>query len=153
MKKTFSVNASYVPDEIEGSIDSYKVSFSWSRRFTGLKIFMLLAELGNDNLSKLLTHQVNMGQFFKKQLLDNGWEIVGNSPLPVVCFTHPDYKGDTEKILQQVLNHKKVWLSKVDNNGESVFRVCISSFKTQTSHLEVLMKELNAALSAIKHQS
>ncbi|RZK11362.1 MAG: aminotransferase class V-fold PLP-dependent enzyme [Flavobacterium sp.] len=146
MKQTFSVNASYVPDEIEGSVDSYKVSFSWSRRFTGLKIFMLLAESGSENLSKLLTHQVQMGNHFRKLLVDNGWTIVGSSPLPVICFTHSDHEQNIEKILQAVLDRKKVWLSKVDFNGQSVLRVCISSFKTEISHLEILMDELKTVM-------
>ncbi|OBW43346.1 L-2,4-diaminobutyrate decarboxylase [Chryseobacterium sp. MOF25P] len=146
MKKTFSVDASYVPDEIDGNVDSYKVSFAWSRRFIGLKIFMLLAESGSRNIGELLTHQIKMGNEFRKLLIENGWEIVGNSPLPVICFTHPYHRQNIENVLLNALNRKKVWFSKVDNNGTSVLRVCISSFKTDMSHLKILMDELELAI-------
>ena len=107
---------------------------------------MLLAELGNDELSKLLTHQIRMGEYFKKLLIENGWTIVGNSPLPVICFTHPEHEDDIEEVLKTVLEKKKVWLSKVAFGEKSALRVCISSFKTQTTHLDILIDELTTAL-------
>lgn len=147
LKRTFSIEASYVPDEVEGQTDLYKVGLLWSRRFIGLKIFMLLAELGNENLSNLLNHQVEMGDYLRKLLVENGWKIVNQSPLPVICFTHSNDEISMENVLDSILESKQAWISKVEYNGESVLRACISSYKTKKRHIEMFLDELNVALT------
>ncbi len=145
-KRTFSIDAHYVPDELEDRTDLYKVGLLWSRRFIGLKIFMLLAELGEENLSRMLNHQFEMGNYLRKLLVENGWEIVNHTSLPVICFRHQNHEFPMQMVLDYLLERRKCWISNVEYNGESVLRACISSYKTNKKHVEMLVEELNYAL-------
>ena len=144
VKNTFNVSASYVPDEIEGQVDLYKVGLLWSRRFIGLKIFMLFAELGEKGIASMIEHQFEMGRYLLKRLKETGWTIENNSPLPVVCFSHPNSRHTTEEILMRVLERKKCWISQIKLKDErSALRACITSYKTKKKDIEILIEELN----------
>ena len=108
---------------------------------------MLLAEWGEKKLSRMLNHQLEMGHYLRELLAENGWKIVNESPLPVVCFKHQDKEVAMEKILNSVLERKKTWLSKVDYNGESILRACVCSYKTKKEHIRLFVEELNVALA------
>jgi hypothetical protein len=43
------------------TVDLYKASLLWSRRFMGLKVFMTLAELGSEGIAALIDRQAAMG--------------------------------------------------------------------------------------------
>lgn len=143
-KRTFSVSASYVPDEVEGQLDLYKMGLPWSRRFIGLKVFMVIAELGEEGLAQMIEHQFSMGNYLLERLQETGWIIENSSPLPVVCFSHPNSKYSIEKILNRVMNRKKCWISQVSLNDERpALRACISSYKTEKEDIDILIDELN----------
>lgn len=144
VKRTFSVSASYVPDEVEGQLDLYKMGLPWSRRFIGLKVFMVIAELGEEGLAQMIEHQFSMGNYLLQRLQETGWIIENSSPLPVVCFSHPNSKHSIEKILNTVMTRRKCWISQVSLSGERpALRACISSYKTQKEDINILIDELN----------
>jgi len=51
LREAFSVDTPYVPKE-EAGPDWYSLSLQWSRRFIGLKVFLTVAELGADGVSR-----------------------------------------------------------------------------------------------------
>lgn len=143
VKRTFSVSASYVPDEVEGHFDLYKMGLPWSRRFIGLKVFMVMAELGEEGLSQMIEHQFAMGSYLLTRLRETGWTIENASPLPIVCFSHPESKYSIEEILSRVMDRKKCWLSQVSLTDERpALRACITSYKTEKEDIDILMDEL-----------
>lgn len=145
VKKTFNINTSYVPDEVEGQVDLYKAGLQWSRRFIGLKVFMTIAELGEQGMASMINHQFAMGQYLLKRLREKGWTIVNNTPLPVVCFSHPDPDASTEEILKRILQRKKCWISQVSlQDGRKALRACITSYKTGKHDIDILIDELSA---------
>jgi hypothetical protein len=78
---------------------------------------------------------------------------VGDTPLPVVCFTHPDLEGEkvtTAEILQEVYRRRNVWISDVELRGRRVLRACITSFRTDPSDVSCLIDELEHARHAAR---
>jgi glutamate/tyrosine decarboxylase-like PLP-dependent enzyme len=144
VKRTFSVSASYVPDEVEGHLDLYKMGLPWSRRFIGLKVFMVMAELGEEGLAQMIEHQFAMGNYLLQRLRETGWTIENSSPLPVVCFSHPNSKYSTEEIMNRVKHRRKCWISQMRlENERSALRACITSYKTREKDIDILIEELN----------
>lgn len=118
----------------------------WSRRFIGLKVFMVMAELGEEGLAQMIEHQFSMGAYLLKRLRGTGWSIENASPLPIVCFSHPNSKYSTKEILNRVMNRRKCWISQVSlNDGRSALRACISSYKTRKEDIDILIDELKIA--------
>jgi glutamate/tyrosine decarboxylase-like PLP-dependent enzyme len=110
------VETTYLSDRVAGTVDLYKASFLWSRRFIGLKVFMTLAALGAGGMAALIEHQADMGNELRSRLRDRGWEVVNESPFPLVCFTHPVIragKTTAADVVARMLATERVWLSKV----------------------------------------
>ncbi len=150
VKQAFAISTSYMPKESgDHTVDQYSTTAQWSRRLIGLKVFMTLAELGMDGYSELIEHQAAMGDLLRVRLRETGWLIRNETPLPVVCFSHPDIQSGsltTGKILEAIYARGRVWISDVVLGGqERVLRACITSFRSNESDIECLIAELEHA--------
>src|SRR5258706_6135397 len=88
LDRTFRITTEYMPREAEGMevTEPYTHSMQWSRRFIGLKVFLTWAVAGWDGYAAAIRHQAAMGDLLRRELSENGWEIVNPTALPVVCF-------------------------------------------------------------------
>jgi aromatic-L-amino-acid decarboxylase len=111
---------------------------------------MALAELGVGGYCELIEHQAAMGEFLRRRLDEEGFEVVNATALPVVCFTHPAIRQGklrTTDILQEIYSRGQVWISDVTpSGGERVLRACITHYETDEDDIECLIKELNRSM-------
>ena len=142
----------YMPGGTEDTFDPYITTIQWSRRFTGLKVFMALAEMGAAGYRKEIEQQARMGRELKARLVQNGWKVVNESPLPVVCFTHERIESERVAItdvLNKIYEQGRHWLSEVRlPDGKRALRVCICSYRTGVSDIDLLVKELQKIISS-----
>jgi hypothetical protein len=92
-----------------------------------------------------------MGRRLRDKLAAAGWILVADSPLPVVCFTHPDIEAgrlSIDDVIRRVYEHRQTWISPVILGGERrrALRACITSYETDEGDLDMLMAELLRAL-------
>jgi glutamate/tyrosine decarboxylase-like PLP-dependent enzyme len=147
--RAFAVEAGYVPENVAGTVDLYKASLLWSRRFIGLKVFMTLAELGSDGMAALIDHQAAMGNELRARLRERGWQVVNDTPLPLVCFTHPAIRAGrvgAGDVVARMLASEGVWLSRARYRNEDVLRACVTSYLTQASDVAALVEEAERAV-------
>jgi glutamate/tyrosine decarboxylase-like PLP-dependent enzyme len=145
LRRAFEVNASYVPAETPARVDLYQDSLQWSRRFIGLKVFMTLATLGAKRMAEHIEWQAQMGDELRRKLVDNGWIVVNDTPLPVVCFTHPglrEQRTDLEELAARIREQGDVWISSVQLDNTRVLRACITSYRTTPADLDILIDSL-----------
>ncbi|MCU0339733.1 MAG: pyridoxal-dependent decarboxylase [Spirosomaceae bacterium] len=145
----FNVRADYMPASQEDVAVPYLTTMQWSRRFIGLKLFMMLADMGEENFAQLMVHQTAMGERFRQKISEAGWQVVNDTPLPVVNFTHPALmeKGLTvDGVLAQLYAEHEVWISSVTLRGQKVFRMCITNFKTTEADVDFLVERLKSLL-------
>ena len=153
VREAFDVSTSYMPSTPGAEIvDPYLTTVQWSRRAIGLKVFMSLAERGRDGFAEQIDHQARMGDLLRTKLSAAGWAIANDTVLPLVCFTHDDIRSQrltTGDILQAIYSRGNVWISDVVlGRKERVLRACITSFRTDESDLDCLIKELELARTA-----
>ncbi len=152
--EAFRVEASsYVPPAVADTFDPYVTTIQWSRRFIGLKLFMTLAELGWDGMAELVEHQARMSELLRTRLESKGWIVVNDSPIAVLCFTHPKIEtGRTtvSEVVDRVVGSGRAWISQVRLNGPTAIalRACITSHRTQPADIDVLVRELERAIDA-----
>ncbi len=149
-RRAFAITGSYMPQAAgENTMDPYSTTVQWSRRATGLKVFMTLAELGVEGYAAMIERQAELGDLLRTRLSEAGWIVRNDTPLPVVCFTHPQLFGgqlSTDDVLAVIYSRGKVWISDVVLGGqEHVLRACITSFRTDASDIEFLIRELEHA--------
>jgi len=144
LRVAFRTSTGYMPPDVRGADDPYLSTVQWSRRFTGLKVFLTLARLGREGLVARIEHQAAMGDLLRRELRADGWEIVNRTPLPVLCFRHPRLSGRDayERALADLYRAGNVWISLVHAGGGTAFRACITSYRTGPEHVERLVGEL-----------
>ncbi len=152
--EAFRVEASsYVPPAVADTFDPYVTTIQWSRRFIGLKLFMTLAELGWDGMAELIEHQSQMSDLLRHSLESKGWMVVNDSPLAVVCFTHPSIeagRATVSEVVDRVVGSGQAWISQVRLSGPTpvAIRACITSHRTRPADIEILVAELERAIGA-----
>jgi aromatic-L-amino-acid/L-tryptophan decarboxylase len=145
VRRSFGTQTSYMPAPAE-SPDPYATSLQWSRRFTGLKVFLALANLGVEGYARQIEHQAAMADLLAARLLDLGWEVVHHSPLAVVCFRHPSIQACD--IARRLHKRRRAWISETSLSGRgSVLRACVTNYRTQPEQIEDLLEELLLASS------
>jgi glutamate/tyrosine decarboxylase-like PLP-dependent enzyme len=147
----FRITTSYMPEQVQNTVDNYSTSLQWSRRFIGLKVFMTLAERGSAGLAQMVDREIALGCLLRDELKRTGWSIVNDTPLPVVCFTHEKIvQGtlSTETVLREFYSNGSAWISAVTvPHFGSVLRACIINYETGRNDIDALVAALNPFIS------
>ncbi len=141
--RTFRVAASYMPESTAAGVDPYTHSMQWSRRFMGLKLFLSLACMGWSGYREHIEQALELAEALKSRLAENGWRVVNDSPLAVVCFVDGRGQAEPEATADDVVNAGRAWLSTTLFEGRPVLRACLTSHFTGEEHIAVLVDELN----------
>jgi glutamate/tyrosine decarboxylase-like PLP-dependent enzyme len=145
--EAFRTATGYMPASPEGTMDPYVASLQWSRRFIGLKVFLLLAELGEEALAHRIERQAALGDELRAGLVRRGWRIMNDTPLPLVCFTRPAWEGQPDRVAAAAANvvaRGRAWISAVLRpDGARWLRACITSFRSTPEDLEILLAEVD----------
>ncbi|MEM7083193.1 MAG: pyridoxal-dependent decarboxylase [Pseudomonadota bacterium] len=138
----FHAKASYMPSQ-DASVDYYLTSMQWSRRFSGLRLFMALATGGWSAFAAHIQRAQSLVQYANEQLLERAWRVVNDSPMAVSCVVPP--KGTTtpcHTIVERVVEAGNAWISIAEFERTPVIRFCITNGTTTESDMDVLVNEL-----------
>lgn len=141
--EAFRAQTSYMPARTIGpAVDPYTNSVQWSRRFIGLKLFLALAQHGESGYVAMIEHQARMGDVLRQSLASAGWQIVNNTPLPLVCFTREGLVAS--EFLAALYGQQIAWMSEVRlGDAAPVVRACVTSFRTSESDVDWVVGEMN----------
>ena len=124
----------------------YQTTMQWGRRFTGLKVFMMFAELGLPGIAERIEHQADLGDYLRKALIKSGWTILNKTSLPVVCFSHARITAgeiSINEIVDQLAHDQVAWISRTHlRNQIPALRACVTNFRTQQEDIDVLINGL-----------
>jgi glutamate/tyrosine decarboxylase-like PLP-dependent enzyme len=154
MTRAFHVGTTYMPREAEGLevVDPYVHSMQWSRRFIGLKVFLSLAVAGWEGYAEAIRSHTRVGRRLRQELVKAGWEILNQTPLPVVCFTDPARRDSfhLDRIVERVLASGEAWISRATLGGTTpAIRACITNFRTGEKEAAALVQSLELARKAV----
>ncbi|MBE1470307.1 glutamate/tyrosine decarboxylase-like PLP-dependent enzyme [Kibdelosporangium phytohabitans] len=152
LSASFDVRTSFMPDAADGTLDPYASSVQWSRRFTGLKVFLSLAGQGRLAFARQLERDVALGELLALRLAERGWVRINATPLPVVCVAEPDVdRGDPglsrswhAAVADEVVRRGRAWISSVQLAGRSGLRLCVTSYLTTERDIDLVAGELDA---------
>lgn len=146
----FAIETAYMPKEGGRMqvIDPFTHSLQWSRRFIGLKLFLSLAVAGWDGYAAAIRQQTEMGELLRSKLIRENWQVINQTPLPVVCFTDGASEWDLnscQKIADAVVASGQAWISTVQLGKQKrpALRACITNYLTETHHIDALIAILN----------
>ena len=147
--EAFRAKTAYMPPASDDStVDPYVTSVQWSRRFTGLKLFLALAERGEAGYAEMIAHQARMGDLLRDALRREGWRIVNNTPLPLVCFTRDGLVASD--FLAALYRRQIAWMSEVRlGGGPPVVRAAITSFRTTPADITQVVEDMTRIQSEV----
>jgi glutamate/tyrosine decarboxylase-like PLP-dependent enzyme len=150
LERTFRVAAGYMPRDAAGLpiADPYAHTMQWSRRFIGLKVFLSLAAAGWEGYEAAIRHQTAMGGLLRERLRAEGWRVVNDTPLPLVCFVDGEERpaGFHEGIAAAVVASGEAWVSTVAVGEAGVaVRACITNYRTGPEDVEALVAAVGRA--------
>jgi glutamate/tyrosine decarboxylase-like PLP-dependent enzyme len=129
----------------------FLTTMQWGRRFTGLKVFIMLAELGLPGIAARLEHQAEIGEYLRDELMKNGWRVLNKTALPVVCFNHPritEKHISLDEMVSRLASDQVAWISRTHlQNKIPCLRACVTNFRTQRQDIDVLVEALNGIVS------
>ncbi len=149
VRDAFALSTAYMPAGEEGTIDPYASTVQWSRRSIGMKLFFSLATIGREGYERMIEHQIEMADELRRALVARGWTILNDSPLAVVCFSHPRLPDHAAlaAFAHRVQREGTVWISPT-TLGETTpaLRACVTSFRTEREDIDVLLARLDRHL-------
>ena len=158
LERTFRVAAGYMPGQPARSgtapqppvADPYAHSMQWSRRFIGLKLFLSLAVAGWQGYEESARRQVAMGERLRRGLAAQGWSVVNDTPLPIVCFARhdgarPGRPAPLEAVAADLVTSGEAWISTVQLESGTALRACITNYRTGPADVDALIASLGRA--------
>jgi glutamate/tyrosine decarboxylase-like PLP-dependent enzyme len=140
--RAFHADVTYVSGKQSGPVfDPLTNSTQWSRRFIGLKLFLALANLGEFGYAAMIEHQARLGNVLRQALTASGWQIVNETPLPLVCFTRE--RLDPAAFLAALHRRQIAWMSEARIGGTPVLRACITNFRTTEADVRQIVEAMN----------
>lgn len=150
LQRCFATQTAYMPKESEQMqvTDPFTHSLQWSRRFIGLKLFLSLAVAGWNGYAAVIRYQTRMGDLLRKRLIEENWQILNGTPLPLVCFTDAQTDWNLaacQRIANTVVASGHAWISTIQLGMEKrpALRACITNYRTEPRHIEALVTVLN----------
>jgi aromatic-L-amino-acid/L-tryptophan decarboxylase len=119
----------------------------WSRRFIGLKLFLSLAAAGWQGYERAIRHQVAMGDRLRRGLAGQGWTVVNDTPLPIVCFARRGAGGAAplEAVAADVVAAGEAWISTVHLDSGQALRACVTNYRTGPADIDALIASVGRA--------
>jgi hypothetical protein len=77
-------------------------------------------------------------------LVADGWSMVNDSPLAVVCFRPAQGSGQVKSIVNRVLASGRAWVAAAMFEGDGVIRACITHGETTPEDVSALVQVLRS---------
>lgn len=149
---TYRISTEYMPALVDSAVDPYTTSNQWSRRFTGLKLFLTLLTVGRRGYASQMERDCAHAGALRRRLEASGWRLVNTTPLPVVCIVDPDRPDDVahhQRMVDTIVASGRAWLSLTRLRGMPAIRMCTTSHRTTERHVDELVKLLDEVRGAI----
>lgn len=149
LRRACRIETEYMPRDGRGLdiVDPYASSMQWSRRFTGLKLFMTLAHLGWDGYAQVIDRQAAIGDYLKRRLKEESWLVLNSTPFPIACISRPGYdEGRLLAIVNRVVESGEAWISFTRLRTDTpVVRICITHYGSDERDIDALLSSLGRA--------
>jgi len=141
LSDTFNVTTSFMPSHTP-SLDPYVTTAQWSRRFLGLRLFLALGAGGWAGYGAHVDRAVELGKFMADRLMQNGWRVLNEPELAVVCALPPEGSAPVREVARRVVASGGAWVSAARLAGQDVLRACITNGETTEADVAALVEML-----------
>jgi aromatic-L-amino-acid decarboxylase len=111
------------------------------RRFRALKLWFVLRSYGAEGLRRHVRGHVRLSKMFTDLVAqDHRFELCSPQQLNLTCFRHVGGDDVSERLLRDLNDTGRVFLSHTRLAGHYVIRCCIGGTWTEQRHVEMLWR-------------
>jgi len=143
LRRAHVLTADYMQDQYtpEGEVNFAEYSPELSRSFRGLRVWLPLKLYGVDAFRRNLEEKLRLTRWMYERFLEEpGFECFTEPDLSVIAFRYRPEDGDVNefnrRLLDEVNQRRRFYLSSTRLRGEFAIRVCILSFRTHQPEVE-----------------
>lgn len=151
LPRVFAERTGYMPRD--GGDDPYGRGMAWSRRFLGLRVYLPLLACGFEGFAASWRRRLALADALRAELRARDWEIVNDSPLPLVCFCDRERRDAKflDAVARDVVGAGDGWISVPRfANGGRALRACVNNHRTEAGDVERLVAGLQRARAAFR---
>jgi aromatic-L-amino-acid decarboxylase len=151
--KTFQLVPEYLKSRSDGEVNDYSDwGIQLGRRFRALKLWFVLRSFGVNGLQEKLRSHISLARYFAEEIVRSGdFRLMAPVKFSLVCFRYVPEKSQNkeelnkfnEKLLYEINDTGKIYLSHTKLNGEYTLRI-------QTSQTYVTRRNVDEALKLIR---
>lgn len=153
LERTFSLSSEYIAVTEKGPIESFAFfdqGLEMSRRFRGLKIWMLLKLRGVDEIRRTIARNIELRRHLDRLIEREPRLERISSDLSISCFRFlpPGISDDdrlnacNRRILEEINREGEFFMSPTTLDGIYCLRVCIVNFRTRQADIEALVERI-----------
>jgi glutamate/tyrosine decarboxylase-like PLP-dependent enzyme len=144
LSSAFQVSTTFMPSNVP-NYDPYVMTVQWSRRFLGLRLFLSLAAAGWVGYARHVERSIALTELLKEKLVAQGWAILNDSPVGVLCIQPPQRFANARTIVERILCSGRVWVAAATFEGREIIRACVTHGETTTDDVTELINALQSA--------
>ncbi len=145
IKKAFSIVPEYLKTDEESEVINYMdYGIQLGRKFRSLKLWFLIRYFGVEGLQNIIREHLRLGEMFA-DFIDRhpNFERLAPTPLSTVCFRAlPNIEMNenqlnefNKKLMDEINDSGKLFLSQTKLNGKFTIRLTISGIRTTEEHV------------------
>jgi glutamate/tyrosine decarboxylase-like PLP-dependent enzyme len=131
-----------------------------SRRFRGLKVWMLLKGVGLDSLSEAIESNLACAHYFESLVrASDDFEMIAPVELSIFCFRHVPMQlrseslqaidAFNERLLVALQRDGSSYLSNAMLGGRFALRGCVLNYRTTLQDMEILLDDLRRVATSL----
>ena len=121
------------------------------RRFRALKLWFVLRYYGVEGLQYHIRRHIELTRQLAEWITaDKHFEIVAPAPFNLICFRHRGSDELNKRLMDELNNGGKIFLTHTKLNGRFVLRICIGQTRTELEHVEQAWHWIKATAQGLR---
>lgn len=157
LKQAFSLVPEYLKTN-ETVTNQMDYGIQLGRRFRALKLWFVMRYFGQNGLIERIREHCRLAKLLASWIeADKNWELLAPVPFALVCFRACPKNIENldelnEKIMNEINQSGKAYLSHTKLNGKFTIRLSIGSLRVEERHIEKIWNLLNETLGEISRK-
>ncbi|MCX7871819.1 MAG: pyridoxal-dependent decarboxylase [Verrucomicrobiae bacterium] len=152
--KALTITPEYLknPTSAAGGVIDYRDwQIQLGRRFRSLKLWFVIRSYGVEGLQSIIRKHVSLAREFTAWIQQSkDFHLAAPQNLNLVCFRHNSDDKFNERLLNEINNSGKIFLSHTKLNERFVLRLCVGQTYTERRHVEYAWHVINEITEKLK---
>lgn len=140
-----TVDRIYLKDQFQGEkAPEYRHwQLGLGRRFSSLKVWVMLRTVGTENIKKNIRNHVRLANIFEAKVRqDDRFEIAAKPALGLVCFRLKAGCQLTGQLLDKIIERKNIYMIRAKCDGQIVIRFSVCGFGPEEQDIDFAWNEI-----------